>query len=227
MRRFLLVWHVLVVGISGGVVAQTPGPALDAGDPEVLFDDNRTPTVSEAAALLRTLADASPDLHWMEIGTGDSGKPIHAAVLATGAAKNLDSPEALEAYLRARPKAMRLLVTNAIHPGEPDGVDASIAWIRDLLNDPAERPLLEELVVAIVPHYNNDGALVRTSCSRANQDGPEFYGFRSMRATSISTGTSRRWTPAMHLRSCGCSGLWIRMCTSTPTRQMGPITCTP
>ena len=178
MRRFLLVWHVLVVGISGGVVAQTPGPGLDTGDPEVLFDDNRTPTVSEAAALLRALADASPELHWMEIGTGDSGKPIHAAVLATGAAKNLDSPEALEAYLRARPKAMRLLVTNAIHPGEPDGVDASIAWIRDLLNDPAERPLLEELVVAIVPHYNNDGALVRTSCSRANQDGPEFYGFR-------------------------------------------------
>lgn len=178
MRCFLPLLLVIALGVSAGGVAQTSSTPRDTGDPEVRFDDNRTPTVEEAAAALRELAETSPELHWMEIGFGDSGKPIHAAVLAAGAATDLDSPEALERYLANRPKAMKLLITNAIHPGEPDGVDASIAWIRDVLSDPEERRLLEELVVAIVPHYNNDGALVRTSCSRANQNGPEFYGFR-------------------------------------------------
>lgn len=177
MRRFLpapLVWTLLA---SGWVSAQTATAPLDTGDPEGVFDDNRTPTYAESVQVLQDLAERHAELHLMEIGLGDSGKPIYAAVLAVGA-PNLATPEDLEAYLQTHPASMRLLVTNAIHPGEPDGVDASIDWIRDLLADPAERQLLDRLVIAIVPHYNNDGALVRTSCSRANQNGPEYYGFR-------------------------------------------------
>jgi hypothetical protein len=34
-------------------------------------------------------------------------------------------------------------------------------------------------VVCIVPFYNIDGALNRSCCSRANQNGPEEYGFRA------------------------------------------------
>jgi hypothetical protein len=38
--------------------------------------------------------------------------------------------------------------------------------------------LLQHVVLAIIPIYNIDGALNRGCCSRANQDGPEAYGFR-------------------------------------------------
>ncbi len=38
--------------------------------------------------------------------------------------------------------------------------------------------LLNHVIICIIPIYNVDGALNRGSFSRANQDGPEEYGFR-------------------------------------------------
>jgi hypothetical protein len=178
MRNVLFFSLVAACTLPAWVSAQTANTPSDPGDPPVRFDDNRTPTYAQVNAVLSELAHAHAELHWMAIGYGDSGKPIYAAVLASGSGSKLTSPEDLAAFLAAHPKHMRLLVTNAIHPGEPCGVDASVDWIRALLNDPEERRLLDGLVVAVVPHYNNDGALVRTTCSRANQDGPEYYGFR-------------------------------------------------
>ena len=51
-------------------------------------------------------------------------------------------------------------------------------FARDLMIDPIKHKLLDETVVVIIPYYNISGALNRGSYSRANQDGPEKYGFR-------------------------------------------------
>jgi hypothetical protein len=67
---------------------------------------------------------------------------------------------------------------NGIHPGEPEGIDASMMLSRDLLTKTSLKPILNEVVIVIIPIYNVDGALNRNSHSRTNQNGPESYGFR-------------------------------------------------
>ncbi len=77
------------------------------------------------------------------------------------------------------PKKSILFINNAIHPGEPDGVEASISLAKELLNEKSEyHQWLDSVIVCIIPMYNVDGALRRNSTSRANQNGPEEYGFR-------------------------------------------------
>ena len=71
-----------------------------------------------------------------------------------------------------------LLINNAIHPGEPDGVDACMMLARDLVTKQEMKTLLDHVVLLIIPVYNISGALNRSCCTRANQDGPEEYGFR-------------------------------------------------
>lgn len=69
-----------------------------------------------------------------------------------------------------------ILINNDIHPGEPDGVDASMMLLRDAAMGRIDVPA--NIVLVVVPVYNIGGALNRNSTSRANQNGPESYGFR-------------------------------------------------
>jgi len=69
-----------------------------------------------------------------------------------------------------------ILINNGIHPGEPDGIDASMMLIRDAASGKIKVP--NNVVLAVIPVFNIGGALNRGSFSRANQNGPEAYGFR-------------------------------------------------
>ncbi|MBS1599636.1 MAG: hypothetical protein JST75_15530 [Bacteroidetes bacterium] len=69
-----------------------------------------------------------------------------------------------------------ILIINGIHPGEPDGIDASMLLLRDLSTGKIRIP--ENIALAVIPIYNIGGALNRNSFSRVNQDGPASYGFR-------------------------------------------------
>ncbi|MBK6930612.1 MAG: M14 family metallopeptidase [Saprospirales bacterium] len=104
------------------------------------------------------------------VGSTDSGHPLHVAVLSND---GVFDPEAIR-----RSGRRILLINNGIHPGEPEGIDATIMLLRDLLASPERQAVLEHLVVAVIPVYNVDGCLNRGSHSRANQNGPEAYGFR-------------------------------------------------
>src|SRR5690606_29098838 len=61
--------------------------------------------------------------------------------------------------------------------GEPEGIDASMMLIRDLLIKDA---VPDNVVLCFIPVYNIDGMLNR-GVSRVNQNGPEQYGFRGNR----------------------------------------------
>ena len=50
---------------------------------------------------------------------------------------------------------------NGIHPGEPEGIDACLALLRDLCLDEAKRRALGDLVLVYIPAYNVDGVLDR------------------------------------------------------------------
>jgi len=69
-----------------------------------------------------------------------------------------------------------ILINNGIHPGEPDGIDASMMLLRDAAKGKVKVP--KNIVLAVVPVFNIGGALNRNSHSRANQNGPAAYGFR-------------------------------------------------
>lgn len=68
-----------------------------------------------------------------------------------------------------------ILVNNGIHAGEPDGIDASMMLARDIIE---KKSLPSNVSIAIITAYNIGGLLNRSSTSRANQNGPEEYGFR-------------------------------------------------
>ncbi|MFP5470426.1 MAG: M14 family zinc carboxypeptidase [Bacteroidia bacterium] len=99
-------------------------------------------------------------------GNGDLGKPIYAFII-----------DKSERFSQTKDQ-VTILINNAIHPGEPCGVDASINLANQLLGDKNYEKILENVTVVIIPIYNVDGALNRGCCSRVNQNGPEMYGFR-------------------------------------------------
>ncbi|MFM7723345.1 MAG: hypothetical protein ACKO7O_00990, partial [Bacteroidota bacterium] len=61
-------------------------------------------------------------------------------------------------------------------PGEPDGINACLIYTENFLKLDSINPL--DPLVAFIPAYNVGGMLNRSSTSRANQNGPEEYGFR-------------------------------------------------
>lgn len=127
-----------------------------------------TVTYEEGIAYLEKLSKAFPQLKLQTFGETDAGLPLHVAFLS---AKGKYSKAALE-------KHPVLLINNAIHPGEPDGVDASLMLLRDLLFSDSLEHYLGNVALAVIPFYNVAGALQRNSTTRVNQQGPESYGFR-------------------------------------------------
>ena len=69
-----------------------------------------------------------------------------------------------------------VLINNGIHPGESDGIDATMLLFRDFANGSIQAP--ENVVIVALPVYNIGGMLNRNSTSRVNQNGPLEYGFR-------------------------------------------------
>jgi hypothetical protein len=129
-----------------------------------------TVTYAEGMAYYRQLDEAFQTIKLIECGPTDTGLPLHVAVLSPDGTFD---PEAI----RRQGKAV-LLVNNAIHPGEPDGVDASMMLLRDLAGDKKLKDKLAHLVLVVVPFYNIGGVLNRNSTTRVNQTGPAEYGFR-------------------------------------------------
>jgi len=133
-------------------------------------DNQATATYQEAVDFYKKLAAVFPQLQLTEWGMTDAGHPLHVAVLSKN--KVFDP-----AILRQQNKRI-LLVNNAIHPGEPEGVDATMLLLRTYLQSQELQPLLDSVVLVVIPFYNIGGGLNRGCCSRVNQNGPKEYGFR-------------------------------------------------
>ena len=152
-----------------------------------LLNSNHTPTWEDAIEMAEALALADERAHFLQVGWSDIGRPIHALVLTESGNAALSTRagaeggvEALQAWSEGLDEGHAVvLVNNAIHPGEPCGVNASFALAAQWLETPttANHPLLTSSWV-FVPQYNVGGASRRNCCSRANQNGPAFYGFR-------------------------------------------------
>lgn len=134
-------------------------------------NQNQTTTWQECIAFYQELAQRFPQvLRFEQVGVSDAGLPIHAGVVSADGV-----------FDRARIKRAGRPVffnNNGIHPGEPEGIDACMALVRDLCFDPGQLAALGQTVLLFVPVYNVDGSVNRADTSRVNQDGPEQFGFR-------------------------------------------------
>jgi len=126
-----------------------------------------TSTYFECIEYYKHLAGQNRLIHFEEIGQTDSGYPLH--VVTFNFTGETGSPSK---------NAIKILILNAIHPGEPAGVDASMMLVRDLASGNILDRISENISLAIIPFYNVGGGLARGSFSRANQNGPDAYGFR-------------------------------------------------
>ena len=140
---------------------------------ETIFEKSHgkeTATYQQAIEFYQKLANQYSEISLIEIGLTDSGKPLHLVIFnSTG---NTDLSK-----LKNLPKN-KILINNGIHPGEPDGIDASMAFIRDIVQNNDLKKKFENIVICIIPIYNVGGSLNRNSTSRVNQNGPLSYGFR-------------------------------------------------
>ena len=98
-------------------------------------DPNRTLTYPEIISCYEKMAAAHPGIfHFEATGSTDSGEPLHVGVLSTD---GVFDPEKIRQSGRCI-----LLINNGIHPGEPEGIDATILLLRDMLTQAAWRPVL-------------------------------------------------------------------------------------
>nr|WP_221465140.1 M14 family metallopeptidase [Flammeovirga kamogawensis] len=124
-------------------------------------------TYEEGIAYFKKLGSVYDEFRVFTYGDTDAGKPIHLGIYSSQGAF---VPSDLK-------KSNVLLINNAIHPGEPDGVDASMMLLRDILQKKS-KVIPKNTIIAVIPFYNIGGALNRNSGTRANQEGPTSYGFR-------------------------------------------------
>jgi hypothetical protein len=147
-------------------------PLIEAPTPPFILAENKntTPTYEEGMAFWNEMADYYSEISITPFGNTDAGIPLHLIIIDS------KSPQKMRDYRNGSKQI--LLINNAIHPGEPDGVDASMLLADHLMQNDSAKQLLDKAVVCIIPFYNIGGALNRNSTTRANQNGPEEYGFR-------------------------------------------------
>ena len=129
-----------------------------------------TPTYKEVISFYKNLAEAYQEISLVEFGETDSGKPLHLVVFNNDGKTDLKK-------LKDSSKN-RILINNGIHPGESDGIDASMLLLRNIVQNDSLKKAYKNALICVIPVYNIGGALNRNSHTRANQNGPKEYGFR-------------------------------------------------
>jgi hypothetical protein len=132
------------------------------------WSGNESPTYEELHLILKQLAAKHKEIELYNMGNSDYGLPIYVCIV-NGAG------DSTKTFAKAKNETT-ILINNAIHPGEPDGVNAMLLWLEEWVNAGKKTKGLP--VIAFIPAYNVGGMMNRSSTSRANQNGPEEYGFR-------------------------------------------------
>jgi hypothetical protein len=124
-------------------------------------DGDSTSTYQEVIDFYESLAVKDDRVSIESIYETDSGEPLHLVSF-----KPKDVQE----------NPLKVLINNGIHPGESDGIDATMLLFREFSNNVSTLPSTIEIYA--IPIYNVGGALNRNSNSRTNQNGPKAHGFR-------------------------------------------------
>ncbi len=159
--------NILFILLTLALISWAPPKSNDFKTIFETSDGKQSASYHEGIAWWKNFSNAFNEVQMQEYGITDAGFPLHIIVLSKDAQQLSEIKESSKTII---------LINNAIHPGEPDGVDASMMLFRDILL--AQKQLLDSCILVCIPYYNIGGALNRNGYSRANQNGPEEYGFR-------------------------------------------------
>lgn len=128
----------------------------------------QTPTYPEIIKWWQQLDARSRKVQLLTKGMTDAGFPLHLIIVSNNGDYNINN-------IHKNNKRI-ILINNGIHPGEPDGIDASMLLVRDIVTNKYIIP--DNVVLAIIPVYNIGGCLNRSPNYRVDQNGPEEFGSR-------------------------------------------------
>ena len=131
----------------------------------------KTPKFAETKAYFQKLEEASPMVHNTSFGTSPLGRELSLVIVDKD---GLTTPEAIRAKGR-----VIMMVQSCIHAGEPDGKDATMIFLRDMVIGKKNIGLLDDVSFLFVPVFNVDGHENFTALNRINQNGPEELGTRN------------------------------------------------
>ena len=138
--------------------------AQDFKTPYEKGNGNQTTTYEEMVKFYDDLDKNFESISVVQKGKDDNGEPIRVVIFNHSKNNKLDILNPV------------ILINNGIHPGEPDGIDATMMLMRDLALGKIKIP--QNTKVAAIEAYNISGMMRRGKFSRANQNGPEEHGFR-------------------------------------------------
>ncbi|MFM2138373.1 MAG: hypothetical protein RJA57_680, partial [Bacteroidota bacterium] len=144
---------------------------MQAQVPPLVVETSRftqSPAYPDIIRWWKALDRYSPQVSVQTMGPTDSGYPLHLVWLTADGDCNIRS-------LKQKDRRI-ILINNGIHPGEPDGIDASMLLARDVVLRRIQLP--KNIALAIIPVYNIGGCLNRSTHYRVDQNGPEAFGSR-------------------------------------------------
>lgn len=157
-----------IIGFSQETTTNTD--SISKSQFETVFEKSKgtkTATYEQTILYYQNLAKVFPEIKVEKMGTTDSGHPLHLVIF-----------DAKKIFILKDTIRSKLLINNGIHPGESDGIDASMQLLRDIAFDKNLKEKYQNILICIIPIYNVGGSLNRNSNSRVNQNGPISYGFR-------------------------------------------------
>jgi len=159
MKKLLLTGCLL---IGAHAFAQLPVTVFERSG------GKETPVYGEIIDWWKQADKASGKISIRTMGMTDAGLPLHLVTVSNDGVSDYRQIK--------REKRLVILINNGIHPGEPDGIDASMLLAADIAKGKLKLP--RQVVLAIIPVYNIGGCFNRSKDYRVDQNGPEAFGFR-------------------------------------------------
>ena len=167
MKKIVLLITVCILIIS------CDSTSKENTDFTTLFETSKgkeTPEYKDVISYYTKLSEEYSQISLFSFGQTDAGKPLHLVTFNREGIYNIDEIN--------NSTKNRILINNGIHPGESDGIDASMLLLRDIVQNDSLIEKYKNSIICVIPVYNVGGSLNRNSHTRANQNGPLEYGFR-------------------------------------------------
>jgi hypothetical protein len=160
MKQILLAGSMVLLQLA--VLAQWPQTPFEKSR------SSQTTTYKELTRFYNQLDQLSPKLSLRSMGPTDAGYPLQLILFSNDGK--------FDPAKWHRQQKLVFLINNGIHPGEPDGIDASMLLLRDLCQ--GKKTIPNNIALAFIPVYNIGGMLNRSAFYRVDQNGPPEFGSR-------------------------------------------------
>lgn len=131
----------------------------------------RTPTYQETIEYCQLLDKESKQLNFLSFGVSPQGRTLPLLIFDK---QGFTEPDKIR-------KAGRIvvLIQACIHAGEPDGKDAGLLLLKDIITKKIQSPFLDNISLLFIPIFNVDGHERFGPYNRINQNGPTEMGWRT------------------------------------------------